>query len=156
MSRARNALTALMAVAGVAIGCGTASELSTQRPDAGADAAGASCLGGAVKCGNACVSIMATDPTNCGGCSVVCATGQACSAGACTSVCDGGPSKCDTPWTVQSSGTKEWLHSVYFTSGTEGYCVGDSGTILKTSNGGTTWAPQVSGTTNQLRGEGEG
>lgn len=34
------------------------------------------------------------------------------------------------------------LHGVNFVSSTEGWAVGDYGTILKTTNGGTTWTSQ--------------
>jgi photosystem II stability/assembly factor-like uncharacterized protein len=42
------------------------------------------------------------------------------------------------------------LSSVYFTDANTGYAAGDSGTILKTSNAGTSWAALSSGTTNNL------
>ena len=42
------------------------------------------------------------------------------------------------------------LNSVKFISSTVGWAVGDAGTILYTSDGGTTWATQSSGTTNDL------
>ena len=44
------------------------------------------------------------------------------------------------------------LYSVKFISATVGWAVGDLGTILKTTDGGTTWSSQKSGTTNNLRG----
>ncbi|MBI5219364.1 MAG: gliding motility-associated C-terminal domain-containing protein [Bacteroidia bacterium] len=53
-------------------------------------------------------------------------------------------------WTTQSSGTTNYLRSVYFTAPDTGYVVGNSGTILKTTNAGTDWTTQSSGTTNQL------
>ena len=53
-------------------------------------------------------------------------------------------------WTSQTSGTTEYLQSVYFTDADTGYTVGSNGTILKTSNGGTNWTAQTSGTTNFL------
>jgi photosystem II stability/assembly factor-like uncharacterized protein len=43
------------------------------------------------------------------------------------------------------------LNCVQLVTPTIGYAVGDNGTILKTTDGGTTWALQSSGTTNPLR-----
>jgi photosystem II stability/assembly factor-like uncharacterized protein len=37
-------------------------------------------------------------------------------------------------------------------SGSDGVIVGDHGTVLVTSNGGSTWTPHSSGTTKTLRG----
>jgi photosystem II stability/assembly factor-like uncharacterized protein len=48
-------------------------------------------------------------------------------------------------WVQQNSGTTKDLYSVYFTDVNTGYAVGDSGTILKTINGGMTWSPKNSG-----------
>ena len=42
------------------------------------------------------------------------------------------------------------LNSVFFTAADTGYVVGRDGTILKTTNGGTNWTAQTSGTTNVL------
>lgn len=39
-------------------------------------------------------------------------------------------------WVIQNSGTKKNLNSVFFTDVNTGYAVGDSGIILKTTNGG--------------------
>ena len=39
------------------------------------------------------------------------------------------------------------LSSVKFISSTVGWTVGKGGTILKTTDGGTNWTPQTSGTT---------
>ena len=45
------------------------------------------------------------------------------------------------------------LHGVSFTDANNGTAVGSStGTILRTTNGGTTWTSQTSGTTNDLYG----
>ena len=49
-------------------------------------------------------------------------------------------------WTTQTSGTRAWLISVYFSDASHGWAVGSSGTILATGNGGMTWAAQTSGT----------
>lgn len=53
-------------------------------------------------------------------------------------------------WTKINSGTSEWLLSVCFPTKDIGYVVGWSGTILKTSNGGSSWTQQSSGTFNVL------
>jgi len=42
------------------------------------------------------------------------------------------------------------LRSIYFTTSSVGWAAGDSGTIIKTSDGGATWSQQTSGTTNNL------
>lgn len=42
------------------------------------------------------------------------------------------------------------LSSVYFPNATTGYIVGDAGTILKTTDAGTSWTTQISGTFNGL------
>jgi photosystem II stability/assembly factor-like uncharacterized protein len=49
-------------------------------------------------------------------------------------------------WETQNSGTTNDLNSVYFTNANTGYAVGDSGIILKTTNGGTNWLTQNSNT----------
>jgi photosystem II stability/assembly factor-like uncharacterized protein len=53
-------------------------------------------------------------------------------------------------WTPQSSGTSRNLYGVFMTGSDSGTAVGDSGTILHTTNGGATWTAQSSGTTNWL------
>jgi len=53
-------------------------------------------------------------------------------------------------WTTLTSGTTNYLTSVYFTDANTGYVVGDSGTILKTFNAGTKWSIISSGTKNYL------
>jgi photosystem II stability/assembly factor-like uncharacterized protein len=55
-------------------------------------------------------------------------------------------------WVRQNSGTTRNLFGVSFTDLNAGTVVGDSGTILRTSNGGATWTTQSSGTTKPLRG----
>jgi photosystem II stability/assembly factor-like uncharacterized protein len=50
-------------------------------------------------------------------------------------------------WVQQNSGTTKGLNSVYFTDMNTGYAVGDSGTILKTIDGGSNWEIQSSGIT---------
>ena len=44
------------------------------------------------------------------------------------------------------------LNAVIFTDLNIGFAVGDSGTILKTTDGGGSWLIQTSGTSNALRG----
>jgi photosystem II stability/assembly factor-like uncharacterized protein len=46
--------------------------------------------------------------------------------------------------------TSNWLESVYFPSVNTGYAVGESGTIIKTTDGGLNWIIQTSGTINNL------
>ena len=53
---------------------------------------------------------------------------------------------CFAQWISLNSGTNYDLFSVYFTSSSTGYVSGVGGTILKTSNAGTTWTTQTSGT----------
>jgi len=48
-------------------------------------------------------------------------------------------------WINQISGVKTNLNSVKFVNSQTGWCVGDSGKILKTVNGGLYWNPQSSG-----------
>ncbi len=55
-------------------------------------------------------------------------------------------------WFEQTSGTTNWLYGVSFTDSDNGTAVGRNGTILRTTNGGTTWTSQTSGTTEQLEG----
>ena len=55
-------------------------------------------------------------------------------------------------WVKQESGTTKNLYGVYFTDANTGTVVGDSGTILRTTNGGATWTRQQCGTTQALRG----
>lgn len=49
-------------------------------------------------------------------------------------------------WFVQTSGTSKELWGVCFTDGNTGTAVGESGTILRTTNGGDSWIAQSSGT----------
>ena len=53
-------------------------------------------------------------------------------------------------WVPQNSGTTKNLLSVYFTDANIGYAVGDSGTIINTTNGGINWTIQNSGITSRL------
>jgi photosystem II stability/assembly factor-like uncharacterized protein len=52
---------------------------------------------------------------------------------------------------AQASGSSQTLVGVSFVSATQGWVVGAGGTILTTTNGGTTWTPQTSNTTIVLR-----
>ena len=45
-----------------------------------------------------------------------------------------------------------WLYDVHMISNTVAWAVGYPGTIIKTTDGGATWFPQASGTTNTLWG----
>jgi photosystem II stability/assembly factor-like uncharacterized protein len=53
-------------------------------------------------------------------------------------------------WVHQNSGTTKNLNSVYFTDANNGYAVGDSGIILKTTDGGAYWEIKSSGVTSNL------
>ena len=53
-------------------------------------------------------------------------------------------------WFVQPSGTDEFLYSVYFTDEFNGTVVGTGGTILRTTDGGSSWVSQLSGTSKSL------
>ncbi len=53
-------------------------------------------------------------------------------------------------WIKQQSNTSSDLTSVYFVNAKLGFVVGSSGTILKTTDGGTQWQIKPSGTTNNL------
>lgn len=46
-------------------------------------------------------------------------------------------------WLQQQSGTAETLNDIYFVSETDGFVCGNSGIILKTTNGGMEWSIQV-------------
>jgi photosystem II stability/assembly factor-like uncharacterized protein len=56
----------------------------------------------------------------------------------------------DAQWVKLNSGTSQDLNSVYFTNPLTGYIVGDTGTILKTTNGGALWITLTSGTLENL------
>ncbi len=53
-------------------------------------------------------------------------------------------------WFSLVSGITNHLRDIEFINSNLGYCVGDGGTILKTTDGGLTWLPQISGTTENL------
>ena len=55
-------------------------------------------------------------------------------------------------WVAQNSGTSMNLNSVDFFNDQIGVAVGDTGTILRTANGGTTWMSGTSGISNNLNG----
>ena len=54
-------------------------------------------------------------------------------------------------WIQISSGTIKSLRSVEFANDYIGWAVGDGGTILKSTNGGSSWSSQTSGTTKGLK-----
>lgn len=54
-------------------------------------------------------------------------------------------------WTLQPSGTTASLNGVFMATRWSGWCVGDNGAILKTTDGGRTWSQQNSTTTVKLR-----
>jgi hypothetical protein len=53
-------------------------------------------------------------------------------------------------WTQQESGTMANLRDVFFVNNMTGWAVGSNGTILNTSDGGSTWSAQTSGTDQEL------
>jgi photosystem II stability/assembly factor-like uncharacterized protein len=59
-------------------------------------------------------------------------------------------SNAQSGWTIQNSGTTKNLKSVHFVTKNIGFTVGDSGTILKTTNGGKNWAVRSSSTSENL------
>lgn len=48
-------------------------------------------------------------------------------------------------WNQQTSGTSETLHGVHLADGARGWAVGANGTVLYTSDGGSTWSSQSPG-----------
>ena len=54
-------------------------------------------------------------------------------------------------WIEQVSGTTQNLTSIFFTDINNGFIVGNAGTLLKTTDGGTTWNLKSLGTTVNLR-----
>lgn len=50
-------------------------------------------------------------------------------------------------WVPQVSGTSVKLHAVQFLDANNGYACGDNGTVIKTTDGGTTWTPANINTT---------
>jgi photosystem II stability/assembly factor-like uncharacterized protein len=57
---------------------------------------------------------------------------------------------CFGQWFHQNSGTNYTLSGSYFSNNDVGWIVGESGTILRTTNGGIDWTTQSSGTTAYL------
>ena len=53
-------------------------------------------------------------------------------------------------WAPQTSPVTKNLNDVYFIDNLTGWAVGDSGTVIKTTNGGQAWTVQTSGTTHNL------
>ncbi|MCX6162122.1 MAG: YCF48-related protein [Ignavibacteriae bacterium] len=53
-------------------------------------------------------------------------------------------------WLLLASGTSNVLKSVHFEDANTGFVVGDSATVLKTTNGGINWTPLNPGTTHSL------
>jgi photosystem II stability/assembly factor-like uncharacterized protein len=53
-------------------------------------------------------------------------------------------------WSPINSGTTNNLNGVYLLDSGTGFAVGDTGTILKTTDLGATWAPLTSGITTIL------
>src|SRR5947207_1483275 len=55
-------------------------------------------------------------------------------------------------WSPVSSGTANNLNGAHLLDSGTGFVVGDTGTILKTTDAGATWAPLTSGTSTTLHG----
>ena len=55
-----------------------------------------------------------------------------------------------TTWTSQNSGVTDTLRAVTFLDGNNGYVGGNNGTILKTTDGGTTWTDVSLSSTNPV------
>ena len=55
-----------------------------------------------------------------------------------------------TGWFRQNCSFTGWFRSVSFGSALTGWAVGDGGTIFKTTNGGSSWFSQLSGTNQPL------
>ena len=53
-------------------------------------------------------------------------------------------------WEPQTSPVTKNLNDVYFIDNLTGWAVGDSGTVITTTNGGQAWTVQTSGTTHNL------
>ena len=57
----------------------------------------------------------------------------------------------DYHWEIVRQGSWQTeFTDTYFLSAQEGWAIGDDGTILRTTNGGSTWQPQQSGVTEEL------
>lgn len=54
-------------------------------------------------------------------------------------------------WTEQLLPIGDALYAIEFTDASNGFAVGDYGSILRTANGGTDWTQESSGTTENLR-----
>jgi len=54
-------------------------------------------------------------------------------------------------WARQRTGSMAWLHSVFFLDQNRGWAIGSKGTLLNTTDGGQTWQPKPSSTTDVLR-----
>jgi len=59
---------------------------------------------------------------------------------------------CFAQWYPQNSGTTKNLNAVIFSDANNGLAVGDSGTVLRTNDGGTSWTPVITGITNNFTG----
>jgi photosystem II stability/assembly factor-like uncharacterized protein len=62
----------------------------------------------------------------------------------------GGPPTAPQGWFALSSGVNVDLQGVFFADANSGWAVGNSGTIIHSSDGGATWAAQNSGVTSFL------
>lgn len=53
-------------------------------------------------------------------------------------------------WQTLSTKTNEWLNSIFFLNENIGWVVGNSGAMLKTTDGGNSWESKASGVTSRL------
>ena len=60
------------------------------------------------------------------------------------------PNTARSQWSLQESGTTQYLYSVHFINNFTGYAAGDSGTILKSTDGGIVWSQLDPGLTIRL------
>jgi len=58
--------------------------------------------------------------------------------------------KINAQWVAQNSGTSNTLQSVYFLNSELGWAAGDDGTVLKTTDGGSTWVVHNIGTLDHI------
>ena len=54
-------------------------------------------------------------------------------------------------WTSVTSGTTENLNKIYFINDNTGFIIGENGTLLKTTNGGSNWSNINTGVSHSLR-----
>ncbi|HEX3100200.1 MAG TPA: YCF48-related protein [Pyrinomonadaceae bacterium] len=53
-------------------------------------------------------------------------------------------------WVKQNTNTLAWFRDVFFVNASKGWIVGDNGTVMATTDGGTTWTPSKKFTNDKL------